>query len=201
MNNLIKSVAAVALISVMFVGCSDKEPGISAEDKIVDFRCTQDGVLAPEFTCDPFFDGSITSLGIAKMNAGNDKAYQRTEAMSSARDGLVRQIEVKVSNLFKKYKATTGSGAEATFDKVTSDVSKQLSSQTLVGSKQVGKSWRHPETNELFIMVGISTQEVEEKMEEAVKTSFKNDRAMYQKFLAEKANGELSRELEKAGLE
>ncbi|MDQ7045144.1 MAG: LPP20 family lipoprotein [Sulfurimonas sp.] len=199
-RNLIKSVAAAAVLSVMFAGCSDKEPGISASDEKVDFRCRQDGVLAPEFTCDPFSSGSITALGVAKMNAGNDKAYQRTEAMASARDGLARQMEVKVSNLFKKYKATTGSGSEATFDKATSDVSKQLASQTLTGSKQIGRSWRHPETNELFLMVGVTTAEVKSKMEDAVKTSFKSDRAMYQKFLAEKANGELSRELEKAGL-
>ena len=201
MKNLIKLITGAALLSVMFVGCSDKETGIANTEENIDFRCRQDGVLAPDFTCDPLFDGSVTALGIAKMNAGNDKAYQRTEAMSSARDGLARQMEVKVSNLFKKYKATTGSGAEATFDKATSDVSKQLASQTLVNSKQVGKSWRHPETNELFLMVGVNTQEVADKLEETVKTSFKNDKAMYQRFLAEKANGELARELEKAGFE
>ena len=50
-------------------------------------------------------------------------------------------------------------------------------------------------------MVGINTEEVKNKMEDAVKTSFKNDKAMYQKFLAEKANGELAAELEKAGLQ
>jgi hypothetical protein len=35
-------------------------------------------------------------------------------------------------------------------------------------------------------------------MEEAVKTSFKNDKAMYQKFLAAKAEGDLDKQLEKA---
>ena len=201
-KNLIKSVAAAAVLSVMFVGCNEAQTGVAAaQEEKADFRCRQDGVLAPEFTCDPFSGGSITALGIAKMNAGHDKAYQRTEAMGSARDELARQMEIKVSNLFKKYKATTGSGSAATFDKATSDVSKQLASQTLVGSKQIGRSWRHPQTNELFIMVGVNTAEVKAKMEDAVKTSFKNDQAMYQKFLAEKANGELSRELEKAGLQ
>jgi len=196
-KSLLITLASLSLIAAFFTGCNEG-PKPAAE---ADFRCYQDGVLAPDFTCDPFSSGSITALGVAKMNAGNDKAYQRTEAMASARDALARQMEVKVSNLFKKYKATTGSGSAATFDASSSDVSKQLASQTLVGSKQIGRSWRHPKTNELFIMVGISTNEVQDKMEDAVKTSFKNDQAMYQKFLAEKANGELSRELEKAGLQ
>ena len=197
-TNIVKPVAIALLLSAILIGCSDKKP---TYEEVADTRCHQDGILAPDFTCDPISNGSVVALGIAKMNAGQDKAYQRTEAMSSARDGLVRQIEVKVSNLFKKYKGTTGSGAEATFDKATSDVSKQLASQTLNNSKQIGKSWRHPKTNELFIMVGISTEDVLDKMDESVKTSFKNDKAMYQRFLAEKANGELASELEKAGLE
>jgi hypothetical protein len=132
------------------------------------------------------------------MNAGHDKSMQRTEAMASARDALARQISVKVSNLFKSFKSTTGSGDAATFDKATSDVSKQLASQTLSGSRQVGQSWTNPKTGELFIMVGISNEPVKKKIEEAVKTSFKNDKAMYQKFLASKADGELDKELEKA---
>ena len=35
-------------------------------------------------------------------------------------------------------------------------------------------------------------------MDKAIKTSFKNDNAMYQKFLAAKADGQLDTELEKA---
>ena len=197
-KNLIKSASVAVLLAAVLTGCGSNEPKVAEQE--ADFRCYQDAVLAPDFTCDPFASGAVTALGVAKMNAGGDKAYQRTEAMSSARDGLARQIEIKVSNLFKKYKGTTGSGADATFDKATSDVSRQLASQTLTGSKQIGKSWRHPKTNELFILVGIPTKAVETKMENAVKTSFKNDQAMYQKFLADKANGDLDKELEKANL-
>ena len=47
-------------------------------------------------------------------------------------------------------------------------------------------------------MVGISNDPVKAKIEKAVKTSFKNDKAMYQKFLASKADGELDKELEKS---
>lgn len=198
-KNLIKSVALAALTLTLFTACSTTETGlVPAQDAKVDLRCIQDGVLAPEFTCDQVSSGTITALGIAKMNAGNDKSFQRTEAMSAARDSLARQIEVKVSNLFKQYKGTTGTGDTSTFDKTTSDVSKQLASQTLVGSKQVGRSWRHPITKELFILVGVKTAHVKIQMDSTVKTSFKNDLAMYQKFLAQQASGELDRELEKA---
>lgn len=200
-KTLLSVTTAALLATTLFTGCQQPQATAEVKEEKADFRCRQDGVLAPEFTCDPYAEGSIVALGVAQMNAGNDKSMQRTEAMASARDALARQIEVKVSNLFKSFKATTGSGTDATFDKATSDVSKQLASQTLKGSRQIGMSWRHPKTGELFIMVGISNEPVKEKMEDAVKTSFKNDKALYQKFLAAKADGELDKELEKAGMQ
>ncbi len=190
-----KSTVAILFISALITGCSN-----SPEPKPADegFACMQDGVKAPSFTCNPQFDGYTVALGVAQMNAGNDKTFQRTEAMGAGRDAIVRQIEVKVSNLLKQYRGTTGAGANATFDKATSDVSKQIASQTLSGSKQIGNSWRHPETKELFILVGVPNDSVKDKMDSAIKSSFKNEGALYQQFLAEKANGNLDKELEKA---
>lgn len=200
-KTLLTVTSAALLATTLFTGCQQPQNTAEVKEEQADFRCRQDGVLAPQFTCDPFAEGSIVALGVAQMNAGNDKSMQRTEAMASARDALARQIEVKVSNLFKSFKATTGAGADATFDKATSDVSKQLASQTLQGSRQIGMSWRHPKTGELFILVGVSNEPVKKEMEKAVKTSFKNDQALYQKFLAAKADGELDKELEKAGMQ
>jgi hypothetical protein len=45
----------------------------------------------------------------------------------------------------------------------------------------------------------IETPKAVEAVEESIKTSFKNDKALYQKFLAEKAQGELDLELERLG--
>ena len=196
--NRVKALSTAVVLSALLVGCADPVVDKNQTTQTAKVGCYQDKVLAPDFTCNPVFAGHMTGLGIAKMNAGGDKGFQRTEAMGSARDDLARQVEIKVSNLLKKYKGTTGSGANGTFDKASSDVSTQLASQTLTGSKQVGSSWRHPDTNELYLMVGISTQDVADKLDDSVNSSFKNDDAMYQRYLADKANGELQTELEKA---
>lgn len=194
-KSLLTSVSSILLATTVFSGCGEAEPK-PAEPVKQKFACKQDGVLAPEFTCNPFHKGYVVSLGIAQMNSGGDKSFQRTEAMGSGRDAIIRQLEVKVSNLFKSYIGTTGAGVSGTFDKANSDVSKQLASQSLSGSRQVGRSWRNPKTNELFLMVGIENAEVKDKMEKAIQSSFKNEKALYQQFLAEKANGQLDKELE-----
>jgi len=191
MTKTILKLSSAALLATALTGCM----GLGGEKK-PDFSCHQDGQQAPEWTCNPYMEGSIVALGIAQNNAGNDQSMQRAEAMAEGRDALANQISVKVSTMLKSFKATTGSGADATFDKSTSKVSKQLASQTLQGSRAI-KTWRSNKGT-MYVLVGIPNEPVKQGLENAVKTSFKNDKAMYQKFLAAKADGELDRELEKA---
>ncbi len=200
-NTMIKIGLSLVVASAIFTGCGKEAPApqvqVQAQEE-GDFRCRQDGTLAPKWTCDPYVEGAIAAVGIAKKNAGNDKSMQRSEAMADGRDALVAQVSIKVSNLFKSYKGTTGSGDSATFDATSSKVSKQLASETLAGSKSVD-SWTSPKTGDLYLLVTVSNESVKKGMDEVVKTSFQNDKAMYQKFLADKANGELDSELSKAG--
>ncbi|MCK5293336.1 MAG: hypothetical protein KAJ49_01695 [Arcobacteraceae bacterium] len=53
-------------------------------------------------------------------------------------------------------------------------------------------------TNELYLLVTVSNNEISNARGKAIKTSYKNDPAMYQKFKASTANGELDKELEKS---
>lgn len=191
---VIKSVLTVATTALLFTGCGSTKP------ETPDFRCKQDGVLAPKWTCNPFVEDGIAAIGIAKVNAGNDKSLQRSEAMADGRDSLASQISTKVSNLFKSYKGTTGTGEAATYDATSSKVSKQIASQTLQGSKSVD-AWINNKNGDLYLLVVTGTSTVKEGMDNAIKTSFKNDKAMYQKFLAAQAQGDLDKELTKAGMQ
>jgi hypothetical protein len=200
-KKLINTIITLSISATLFTACSSKkaEPQIVKSSQDTSFQCKQDGVLAPKWTCNPYAKDSVAAVGIAKMNAGNDKSMQRTEALADGRDALASQISLKVSNLFKSYKATTGTSKASTFDKATSKVSKQLANQTLNGSRAID-SWMNPATKELYLLVTVKNDTVSNSMNGAIKTSFKNDSAMYQKFLAAKANGELDEELEKAGM-
>jgi hypothetical protein len=191
---LLRTLSVSAIAGVLLTGCASKEKPKKQEPS---FSCQQDGVLAPKWTCNPFSENSIAAIGIAKMNAGNDKSMQRSEALADGRDALASQISTKVSNMFKSYKGTTGTGNASTFDSSTSKVSKQIASEVLSGSTSID-SWKNPKTKELYLLVTVPSSSVKSGMDKAIKTSFKNDNAMYQKFLADKANGELDKELEKS---
>ena len=179
------------LINILFTACSSKKDITKNEVK-----CMQDGIIAPIWTCNAYLKDKIAAVGIAKMNVGYDKSFQKSEALADGRDALASRISTKVANLFKSYKATTGSGSDATYDKTSSKVSKQLSNEVLIGSRAID-SWKHPKTNELYLLVVVDNSVVKSSMNNAIKSSFKNDNAMYQRFLASQAKKELDFELSK----
>jgi hypothetical protein len=194
-KTILKASSVALLATALFTGCAPQAQQQAAKP---DFGCKQNGQPAPEWTCMPYMEGAVVALGVAQKNAGNDIAMQRAEAMSEGRDALATQISTKVSTMMKSFKETTGAGATATFDKAVSKVSKQVASQTLSGSKGM-KFWQD-DAGTMYILVGMSTEPVKSAVEGAVKSSFKDDKAMYQKFLNAKAQGELDNELEKAGM-
>lgn len=187
-----KILISTAVVGALFItGCGKNEPKKEEPQVYTDPELQG----APSWVMMPFVEGSIAEVGSAKRNTGNDISFQRNEAMADARDNLAKQISTKVSNMFKSFKAATGSGADSTFDKSSESVSKQIASETLKGTVVKG-TWIS-KTGTLYVLMAVDTKAVGAQMEESVKTSFGNDKALYQKFLASKAQGELDAELSK----
>lgn len=184
MKSLIKSVFGAVALAMVLGGC------FGGPDTYVDPEF--DG--APKWVQVPFVEGTISEVGSAKKNAGNDMGFQREEAMANARDNMARQISTKVKNMFKSYKGTT-TAAGGTFDKTTESVSKQITQQTLAGTRQKDM-WRS-KTGTLYVLMVLDTKSVSALMADAAKSAYKNDQAAYQRFIAAKAQGELDAELAK----
>jgi len=189
MKKILLSTAVIA--TLLFTGCSQNAQPNGADQVYVDAELQG----APSWVLMPMVEGTISEVGSAKRNVASDISFQRNEAMADARDNLARLIQTKVKNMFKSFKSTT----EATFDKSSESVSKQIASETLTGT-QVKGTWIS-RTGTLYVLMAVNSDSVVDLMEKTIKTnsSFKNDDALYQKFLASKAQGELDAELEKAG--
>lgn len=186
----------LAAAGLLLVGCSSNKTAPVEEEQQADTFATHceytPGVRAPEWYCNPEMNGGIAALGEAKPNAAGDNNFQRTEAMANGRDALARQLEVKVSNMFKNFTATTGEGVDATYDKATENVSRQVAQQTLSGSKQINR-WVAPDGT-LVLLIGLAESS---PVIDSIKSSMKNEKALWQKFQAQKAQEELDKYLEK----
>ena len=189
LKNILKTTALGLVTATFLVGCGSTTKPATPKKEAVYVDAEFQG--APQWVMAPFVEGAIADVGSAKRNAGNDFSFQREEAIADARNNLARQLSVKVNTMMKTFKSSTAE----TFDKSIESVSKQIASQTLVGSKTT-KVWVS-KTGTLYVLVVLNPEIVKNQMEKSIKTSFKNDKAMYQKFLASKAQGELDKELEK----
>lgn len=186
MKNLIA--VMMLLVAVALVGCKKA-------DKADDNTPTQTVSRFPDWVLNPSLEGGQAAMGSARVGSAGI-SFARTEALASARDELARQLSVKVNNMFKSYTSQIGAGEDQTVDKVATNVSKQVASQTLQGSKQY-KTWLDEQENELYVLVGITDEVVKTETKNAVRTSLNNEKALWQEFKSEKAQQQLDVEIEK----
>lgn len=190
-----KSLILIFITSIILIfntGCSNKQEQLNDEEINVYVDPEFEG--APKWINSPKLEGKIVEIGSAPKNVGNDFAFQREEAVANARNNLARRISVKVDNMFKTYKSTTGITENGTFDKVIESVSKQISSEILKNSV-IENMWVS-KSKTMYVLVSLDGNEFKSKVKNISKSSFKNEDALYQKYLADDADKKLDEMIE-----
>jgi LPP20 lipoprotein len=186
----------LALAAVMS-GCSStggKEMGAAAP-VLPDCHFPGTKEIAPGWVCDrPVPGWAVTAAGSAEKT-GAGFAFQKQMAMTNARVQLAQQMKVHVANMVKQYAETSGSGDSETVDRVNTSVTKQITDETVAGSKPID-SVQGPD-GILWILVGLDDKSVEDLTKAAIRTSMNNDHAVWQKLQADKAQDELANEIAK----
>ena len=95
-----------------------------------------------------------------------------------------------VGVVVKQYAEVTGAADTETIDKVNTSVTKQITDESLVGTK-IYKTRTSP-NGALYILVGMDSALATAATENALKSSMNNDRAAWQQFRAEKGQAELA---------
>ena len=150
-------------------------------------------VAAPGWVCDEPVEGlSVSAVGSAdKSGAGIN--FMKQQATAAARVQLAQMMKVQVQNMVKQFAETTGTGDSETVDMVNSSVTKQITNESLVGTR-IYKTRRSP-NGALYVLVGLDDNAASSIHETALKTSMNNERAMWQKFQSKKGHDELAKEI------
>ncbi|QSZ42695.1 hypothetical protein GJV85_11425 [Sulfurimonas aquatica] len=175
------SIALAGLIAASISGCGGATPAPKQE---ADFRCKQENTLAPTWTCTPMVEGAYAGVGTAAKSAAG-MGHMRRVALANGRSDLAQQIKSQVKDKVEVFTRATGAGDQETVDSVSTAVTKQVAKVDLQGSKGVD-SWTAP-SGTLFMLVTVGESEVNKEVKNAVKTSFKNDQALWQQFQSKKA--------------
>jgi len=189
MNKAGYLIAGVTM-SVLLTACGEKKEDV-AECVFPDAP----GTAAPGWICDEPVEGvEISAVGSAeKSGAGHD--FMKSMAATNARVALAQNMQVQVRNMIKQYVETTGAADSETVDKVMTSVTKQITNETLVGTK-IYKTRKSP-GGSLYVLLGMDESSVQKATEKALKTSMKNERALWQQFKAQKGQDELAAEIAK----
>jgi len=189
--SLLRIVSAAALTTAL-AACSSGPKQADVPD------CTfpdAPQVAAPGWVCDEPVDGlAVSAVGSAdKSGAGIN--FMKQQASTAARVQLAQMMRVQVQNMVKQFAETTGVGDSETVDMVNSSVTKQITNETLVGTR-IYKTRRSP-NGALYVLVGLDDEAASKIHETALRTSMNNERALWQKFQAKKGFDELAEEISK----
>lgn len=187
--NLVK-IVLIGLVAFVVGGCSSSPEPIS----VVDERCKKGGELLPEWVCTSAIDGfSYSAVGIGDSNS---KSLKNAQAISRARAELAHQVSVTVKAKTEDFLRSTGVGANETVDVVTTVVSKQVAKVNLVQSKKMKE---HTSKNgDLYVLVTVPDETVNEQVkvafQDGLKSSFKDNNAMWQQFQSKQSLESLDKE-------
>jgi hypothetical protein len=136
-------------------------------------------------------EGAYAGVGIAQKSAAG-MGHMRRVALANGRSDLAQQIQSQVKDKVETFTRTTGVADAETVDKVNMAVSKQVAKVDLKGSKAVD-SWTAP-SGSLYLLVTVPQESINKEVKKAVKTSFKNDQALWQQFQSKQAMEGLEKE-------
>ncbi|WP_420589280.1 LPP20 family lipoprotein [Bacterioplanoides sp.] len=190
---MIRNIFAAAA-ATMLVACASNQPAPQPAQPVASCVFADgSGQPAPEWVCGAPVNGiDLSAVGYAdKSGAGPN--FMKQMAATAARVELAQTMKVEVQNMIKQFAETTGAGDSETVDRVNTSVTKQITKETLVGSK-IFRQMPTP-SGGMVVLVGLDADTVTKLSEQALKTSMKNERALWQKFQAEKSFDELASEI------
>ncbi len=184
-KNSLFAVSGVAL-SVLLAACSPEEVKVALDCAFPDAPNT----AAPSWVCDEPVEGvEVSAVGSAEKSAAGH-SFMKNMAATDARVQLAQGMKVHVSNMVKQYAETTGAASSETVDKVNTSVTKQITDQSLIGTK-IYKSRTSP-NGTLYVLLGMDSSSAATATQEALRTSMNNDKALWQQFKAQKGQDELA---------
>jgi hypothetical protein len=194
-NRIVGSFVVLGMLAVSGCGSAPvKEEKVAAPECV--FPNSQ--TVAPGWVCDMPVDGvTVSAVGVAAKSAAG-VGFMKQMAMADARVQLAQMVRIRVTNMIKQYAESTGAANQQTVDQVNTSVTKQITDETLVGTKLL-RTITGPDGS-LYALVGLDESSAQQIAEVAIRSSMDNDRAAWQQFRSQKGQDELAADIAKQNL-
>ncbi len=148
---------------------------------------------APLWVCGGPVKGiAIGAVGSAEKTAAGLE-FQKTMAAAVARDRLARAMQTTVETVVKQYAEANGVGDQEAVARLASSSTRQVSSETLVGSR-IFRQLTSP-TGVLYVLVGFDEAYAEQFTANALRRSMEQDESALQSIGRGKSAEEVARDM------
>jgi hypothetical protein len=200
MKLITRSIAVLPFI--VMIGCASTPTNTGLAEQDVPPDCTHldnPKKAAPLWVCTGNMPGSgydVSARGFADQRSESESINQlERRATLDAQNKLAASMATRVSSMVKDYIESTGSDDYYTEETFTESLLKSITDETLRGAR-IYFSTRSPDGG-LYILMGLDESLAERATKSMLQTSMGNERALWSKFLADKADEELAEEIAK----
>lgn len=171
----------ILTLSFLTFGACSKGPEPDSLDLDEDFKCTQEGVSAPEWVC-----GNVEheEMQIAIGKAPDSKIGESFTLNEATADGVSKikkstqlYVEKKIRTFARMMDPEIGHIADASMHEIAKEIS--LAEQN--DYKQI-KRWQNPVNRDLFVLVAIQNKWLDEQITEKLLSLYETDSENWKKF-------------------
>lgn len=167
-----KLLAMVGAVVIMIGGCAKQPESRNALNEL------------PQWYQEPTSLGDkYAASGSARPNKSGDIELQRIEAAAVARAELARRMELRVKDMYKRATQELGNAEEQKIDHAVQYATKQVADVTLKNSQQK-KLYIDKDTGTLYTLIVLDSAVADAQLKAALRSSFNDEGALWQKFQA-----------------
>lgn len=174
----------MALLAVFLLGCGNKH--IDNEAMEEEFE------NAPEWVLVGHDEDQFSAVGSARIGKSGLQ-FAKTAALAQARNELARRLGVKVHDLVSSVTRQMGMGDSQVADQMGRQVSRQVTEETLNGSRQED-TWISPSAD-IYVLVVMDEDAVKLSVRNQMLSTLKENREQWETFREKTGEFELDREI------
>ena len=189
-QNIIRAATLGAGTAFILSACGGAQPG--PVESVCVWPDAQEK-RAPDWVCGaPYKNARYSAMGSHKSK---NTQLARNMAVADAKKNMASSMREHVRRMVKTYTEATGSGDQETIDTVMVDISTHLTDETLFGVRTL---WTQPSpTGVMYAVVGMDDSDGMKATKEALKTSYNNRKAEWQRLMQTKRDDEMNKELDR----
>ena len=171
------------LLLVLLLSACSNGPAPDTLDIDEDFKCSKNGVSAPEWVCGNVESENIqVAIGMSQYSKIG-KSFNLSEATTNGVMKIEKESQSYIRAKVQKFARMMDPELGTIADHAMEDIAQKISKADHNDYKQI-KEWQNPTNSDLYVLIAIQNKWLDRKIKAHLLSLYKADASIYKKFLA-----------------